>query len=75
MLIAFGGALLTVPLAFSHSLGFLVLGGFCLQFMVQGAWGIIPRTSASYRQTRCADSCPGVCLSVRRADRGKCRLL
>jgi SHS family lactate transporter-like MFS transporter len=33
MLIAFAGA---------HSLGFLVLGGFCLQFMVQGAWGIIP---------------------------------
>jgi SHS family lactate transporter-like MFS transporter len=42
MLIAFAGALLFVPLAFSHSLGFLVLGGFCLQFMVQGAWGIIP---------------------------------
>ena len=42
MLIAFAGALLTVPLAFSHSLGFLVLGGFCMQFMVQGAWGIIP---------------------------------
>jgi SHS family lactate transporter-like MFS transporter len=42
MMMAFCGALLTVPLAFSHSLVLLVLGGFCMQFMVQGAWGIIP---------------------------------
>ncbi len=42
MLIAFGLAIVTVPLAFSHSIGLIVLGGFLLQFMVQGAWGIIP---------------------------------
>lgn len=42
MLIAFSLALLTVPLAFSHSLVLLVFGGFLMQFMVQGAWGIIP---------------------------------
>ena len=27
---------------FSSSLGMLILGGFCMQFMVQGAWGVVP---------------------------------
>jgi SHS family lactate transporter-like MFS transporter len=27
---------------FSPSLGMLVAGGFCMQFMVQGAWGVVP---------------------------------
>jgi SHS family lactate transporter-like MFS transporter len=32
-----------IPLwAFSHSAQMLALGGFCMQFMVQGAWGVIP---------------------------------
>ena len=32
-----------VPLwAWSHSMAMLALGGFLMQFMVQGAWGIIP---------------------------------
>jgi SHS family lactate transporter-like MFS transporter len=32
-----------VPLwAWSHSAATLALGGFLMQFMVQGAWGIIP---------------------------------
>jgi SHS family lactate transporter-like MFS transporter len=36
-------ALLVIPLwAFSPSLGMLVAGGFLMQFMVQGAWGVIP---------------------------------
>ncbi len=36
-------ALAVIPLwAFSASLGGLVLGGFLMQFMVQGAWGVIP---------------------------------
>lgn len=39
-------ALCTIPMiplwAFSHSAHMLALGGFCMQFMVQGAWGVIP---------------------------------
>src|SRR6201984_1086123 len=39
-------ALLTIPLiplwAFSHTAPLLALGGFAMQFMVQGAWGVIP---------------------------------
>jgi len=27
---------------FSPNLGMLILGGFCMQFMVQGAWGVVP---------------------------------
>jgi SHS family lactate transporter-like MFS transporter len=36
-------SLLVIPLwAFSHSAGLLALGAFGIQFMVQGAWGVIP---------------------------------
>jgi SHS family lactate transporter-like MFS transporter len=36
-------AMLVIPLwAFSPSLALLVAGGFLMQFMIQGAWGIIP---------------------------------
>ena len=39
-------ALLAIPMvplwAWSHSLVALAVGGFLMQFMVQGAWGIIP---------------------------------
>jgi MFS transporter, SHS family, lactate transporter len=39
-------ALLTIPVtrlwAYSHSVAMLALGGFVMQFMVQGAWGVIP---------------------------------
>ncbi len=39
-------ALCTIPMiplwAYSHSAHMLALGGFCMQFMVQGAWGVIP---------------------------------
>jgi SHS family lactate transporter-like MFS transporter len=36
-------AILCVPLwAYAPSLTLLVVGGFLIQFMVQGAWGIIP---------------------------------
>src|SRR5882672_4630397 len=36
-------ALAVIPLwAFSPSLGLLLAGGFLMQFMVQGAWGVIP---------------------------------
>jgi MFS transporter, SHS family, lactate transporter len=36
-------ATLMIPLwAYGHSFGVLALGGFLMQFMVQGAWGVIP---------------------------------
>ena len=41
-----GAALLALPMvplwAWSHSMVMLAAGGFLMQFMVQGAWGIIP---------------------------------
>lgn len=43
MVVAFGFAVLLIPLwAFAPNLPLLVLGAFLIQFMVQGAWGIIP---------------------------------
>jgi SHS family lactate transporter-like MFS transporter len=43
MLIAFALAAMAIPLwAFSPTLGLLALGAFVMQFMVQGAWGVIP---------------------------------
>jgi SHS family lactate transporter-like MFS transporter len=37
------GAILCIPLwAYAPSLGLLILGAFLIQFMVQGAWGIVP---------------------------------
>lgn len=36
-------AIVIIPLwAFSHTLAGLVIGAFAMQFMVQGAWGVIP---------------------------------
>jgi MFS transporter, SHS family, lactate transporter len=39
-------ALLAIPVvplwAYGHSFGVLALGGFLMQFMVQGAWGVVP---------------------------------
>jgi SHS family lactate transporter-like MFS transporter len=43
MIVALVCAIAVVPLwAFAPSLALLILGAFLLQFMVQGAWGIIP---------------------------------
>src|SRR5262249_26481683 len=43
MIVALVCAIAVVPLwAFAPSIALLVLGAFLLQFMVQGAWGIIP---------------------------------
>jgi SHS family lactate transporter-like MFS transporter len=36
------GILLIPAWIFSPTLGMLVAGGFCMQFMVQGAWGVVP---------------------------------
>ncbi len=39
-------ALLAIPViplwAYSHTVPMLALGGFLMQFMVQGAWGVVP---------------------------------
>ena len=43
MILALAGALAATPLwAFSSELCWIFAGGFLMQFMVQGAWGIIP---------------------------------
>jgi SHS family lactate transporter-like MFS transporter len=43
MIVALAGALAAVPLwAFSSHMGTIVAGAFLMQFMVQGAWGVIP---------------------------------
>jgi SHS family lactate transporter-like MFS transporter len=43
IIFAFIGALAMIPLwAFSHTLAMLTAGAFLIQFMVQGAWGVIP---------------------------------
>src|SRR4051795_2034961 len=43
MVCAFGLAILTIPLwAFSRHVALLVAGAFLMQFMVQGAWGVVP---------------------------------
>jgi SHS family lactate transporter-like MFS transporter len=43
MIVALVCAIAVVPLwAFAPSLALLILGAFLLQFLVQGAWGIIP---------------------------------
>jgi SHS family lactate transporter-like MFS transporter len=43
MILAFALAVVAIPLwAFAPTLALLVLGAFLMQFMVQGAWGVIP---------------------------------
>jgi SHS family lactate transporter-like MFS transporter len=43
MISALIGAILVIPAwAFAPSIGVLVAGAFLMQFMVQGAWGVIP---------------------------------
>ncbi|HVB32959.1 MAG TPA: MFS transporter [Patescibacteria group bacterium] len=43
MIIAVIAAVVVIPLwVYGHSLGVLMLGAFLMQFMVQGAWGVIP---------------------------------
>lgn len=43
MILAFALAIVVIPLwAFAPTLALLVAGAFLMQFMVQGAWGVIP---------------------------------
>lgn len=61
MIIAIGGAMLTIPLwAFAPTLPLLVLGGFIMQFMVQGAWGVVPAHLAEMAPDSLRGSLPGL---------------
>src|SRR5262249_16877294 len=43
MITALLAAVLVIPIwAFAPSMGLLIVGAFLMQFMVQGAWGVIP---------------------------------
>lgn len=43
MIVAFIGAIAAIPLwAYSQTLAWITAGAFLMQFMVQGAWGIVP---------------------------------
>ena len=43
MIVALAGAILAIPLwAYSTTMSMVLLGGFVMQFLVQGSWGVIP---------------------------------
>ncbi|MDR3734358.1 MAG: MFS transporter [Acidobacteriaceae bacterium] len=61
MTLAIGGALLAIPLwAFAPSLPLLVLGGFLMQFMVQGSFGVVPAHLAEMTPNSLRGSLPGL---------------
>ncbi len=61
MACAIGGAMLTIPLwAFAPSLTLLIVGGFIMQFMVQGAWGVVPAHLAEMAPDSLRGSLPGL---------------
>lgn len=57
-------ALLSIPViplwAYSHTVPMLALGGFLMQFMVQGAWGIIPAHLNELSPSRVRGTFPGL---------------
>ena len=69
IVLALACGVLTIPLwAFAPSVPLLFAGGFAMQFMVQGAWGVIPahitelspdsvRGSASVREHQTGSGC------------------
>jgi MFS transporter, SHS family, lactate transporter len=61
-------ALLSIPMiplwAFSHSASMLALGGFLMQFMVQGAWGVIPAHLNELSPPAVRGTLPGFCYQV-----------
>lgn len=60
MMIAFTGALAIIPLwAFSSQLSAIILGAFLMQFMIQGAWGIIPAHISELAPNRVRGFLPG----------------
>ncbi len=61
MVLRLCGAMLTIPLwAFAPSLPLLMLGGFIMQFMVQGAWGVVPAHLAEMAPDSLRGSLPGL---------------
>src|SRR5579871_986067 len=55
MIMGLLGAVVVIPLwAFAPSMGLLVAGAFLMQFMVQGAWGVIPAHLRSFLPIPCA---------------------
>ena len=61
MVCAIGGAMLTIPLwAFAPSITLLIIGGFIMQFMVQGAWGVVPAHLAEMAPDSLRGSLPGL---------------
>ncbi len=60
MIAAFLGALLVTPLwAFSSTMAMILCGAFLMQFMVQGAWGIIPAHLSELSPDRVRGFLPG----------------
>jgi len=60
MIAALLTAILTIPLwAFAPSLTLLVIGAFLMQFMVQGAWGVIPAHLAELSPNQVRGFLPG----------------
>ena len=60
MMLAFAGALAAIPLwALPSTIGKLAVGAFLLQFMVQGAWGIIPAHISELSPDSIRGSMPG----------------
>jgi len=60
MILAFAGALIAIPLwALPSTVGKLAAGAFLLQFMVQGAWGIIPAHISELSPDSIRGSMPG----------------
>ena len=65
MVLALVLAILVIPLwAFTHSLVLLVSGAFLIQFMVQGAWGVIPAHINELAPIMCAASFPALRISA-----------
>ncbi len=60
IILAFVGALLAIPMwALPQGLGKLAVGAFALQFMVQGAWGVIPAHISELSPDSIRGSMPG----------------
>jgi SHS family lactate transporter-like MFS transporter len=60
IILAFVGALIAIPMwALPAGLGKLAVGAFLLQFMVQGAWGVIPAHISELSPDSIRGSMPG----------------
>jgi SHS family lactate transporter-like MFS transporter len=61
MIVAILGGIVVIPLwSFAPTLPLLVLGGFLMQFMVQGAWGVVPAHLAEMAPDSLRGSLPGL---------------